>query len=392
MAKFVLATGMDDLDAALRAQYAEQYTVSSVSYLQGLTVLNLQSSDTVLVTATLSDSVDGDAGFLLVVEHLRRNGVRVIFLDHSRPVGDPLVSALIQRGVYDLLLSDELILETVFERIDHPATYGDVEGFLTIGENILFSNPSSRKALVWRKQEEPKEEEPRKNKRPPLYLGFRLPERRSVVVAKSESKIITVSGLPGAGVSFVALHLARALSKRGQTRLVEASKRPIYARWLHGPTEWDGANLWVHNPHTSYNAWTVSETLVLFTAVTSGPLLREVIKAARDSDLVTVVDTRLEDIEGEVDVLVVPPDPEKIARLETIIPRLLIINMSPPHLPIDPVEYAPGLWANTVVSLCPFFSEQSIAVITGQALEGIEPLADTWATACQAKIKGASTP
>ncbi|WP_067936967.1 hypothetical protein [Alicyclobacillus kakegawensis] len=393
MSKLILATGMEDFDQALEARYKEQYTVQTVSYLQGLTVLGLGQGDTVVLTRVLPDSGAGDAGFVAVVEHLRRYGVRVVFLDQSRPKGDPLVSALVHRGVYDLLLADELMLEEVFDRIDHPATYGDVEALL-VEEDHLGKGSITRKPITWRRQQpaesaedqrtESTESESSKerirSKRPALRLSLRLPELHNKGESKSQCEavgppLITVSGLPGAGVTFVALHLARALSRTRQTVLIEASDRPILGRWLNGPAEWDGANAFARGAQTLEEAWHLSSMLTLLPAQGSGPSLAAVKKCLRGltNDVTVVTDVRLSDLMNEVDVLVVPPDPEKIAYVSRLTPRLLVVNMVPERLPVDPMEYA-GAWTDTAVATVPYLPEQSLAVIAGEVLSGLDSL------------------
>jgi hypothetical protein len=394
MSKLILATGMEDFDEALKARYREQYTVQSVSYLQGLTVLGLGQGDTVVLTRVLPDSGAGDAGFVSVVEHLRRHGVRVVFLDESRPKGDPLVSALVHLGVYDLLLDDELVLEQVFDRIDHPGTYGDVETFL-VEHDRLDERSTLRKPLTWHRQQptesseeapstDSAEPEPLKErtrpKRPALRLSLRFPEWHTTGESKPKSettgpRVITVSGLPGAGVTFVALHLAQALSRTRKTVLIEASDRPILGRWLNGPAEWDGANAWTRGAQSIEEAWHLSSTLTLLPAQGSGPSLAGVQKSLRglSDDVTVVVDARLSDLTNEVDALVVPPDPEKIAYVSHLTPRLLVVNMTPQRLPVDPGEYA-GAWTDTEVATIPYLSEQSVAVIAGEALNGLDSL------------------
>ncbi|MCL6539810.1 MAG: hypothetical protein K6T87_04340 [Roseiflexus sp.] len=393
MSKLILATGMEDFDQALEARYKAQYTVQTVSYLQGLTVLGLGQGDTVVLTRVLPDSGAGDEGFVAVIEHLRRYGVRVVFLDQSRPKGDPLVSALVHRGVYDLLLADELVLEQVFDRIDHPATYGDVEALL-VEEDRLGKGSGSRRLLTWRRQqpaesaedertestESESSKERTRSKRPALRLSLRLPEWHSVREANPPSepegaRLITVSGLPGSGVTFVALHLARAFSRTQQTVLIEASDRPIIGRWLHGPADWDGANAWVRSDECLEEAWHLSDTLTLLPAQSSGPSLAAVRKATRHlhDETIVVVDARLSDLVNDVDVLVVPPDPEKISYVFHLTPRVLVVNMTPERLPVDPAEYA-GAWTNVEIITVPYVPEQSVAVISGELLNEIEQI------------------
>ncbi|SFU95210.1 hypothetical protein [Alicyclobacillus macrosporangiidus] len=388
MAKLVIATGLDDLDEALRNRYKDLYTVQTVSYLQGLTVLPLDQGDVVILTRVLPDSGAGDAGFVAVVEHLRRRGVRIVFLDQSRPAGDPLVTALVHRGVYDLLLADEIVLEAVFERIDHPGTYGDVQAFVQM-EDDLYKGQRSRKPLTWRKDAPESVEqstEPQTAKRPAVRPGLRLSDwrARGPITKSAEPRargprVVTVSGLPGSGVSFVALHLARALVNRDITVLIEASDRPILTRWLHGPTDWDGANTWVHGGLSLNETWRLSDGLMVLPAQGCGPSLASVRKALRGiPDQVTVViDARLSDLEDSVDVLVVPPDPEKVSLVSHLSPKLLVVNMAPNRLPVHPGEYA-GAWSKTVVCTCPFLPDQSLAVIEGRALDGLEETGQVW--------------
>lgn len=390
MDRLILATGIDELDKRLQEHYAGLRDVETVTYLQALTLLSLTTGDTVLLSDSLSTSGSGSDGFIRVVEHLRKRNVRVVYLGVARSKGDPLVQALIHRGVYDLLLvPDEILLEDIFSHVEHPATYGDVAHWLTPVGVMEPENFHRRPVLSWRARDEGSaDDEPTmpertesSSKRPPALMGWNRPNPKPEVF-QTGPKVITVTGLPGSGVSFVALHLALSYAKTKQVTLIETSHRPTYTKWLNGPVGDRGAQQ-LAAKKVPERRWVVKENLRILPAHSDerGPSLRSILPAVNvlGTDVV-ILDVALDDVRslGEpVDVLVIPPDIVKAEHVRDIQTGLVVVNMAPKSLPVELAEYG-QLWSGVRVASCPYVQEQALAVVTGRAVEGMEKVVETW--------------
>lgn len=354
MAKLILATGIDGLDKALQSQLGADDRVESVSFLHALTVIRIASTDTVI----LSDSIpmSGVTALVDIVDSLRRGGVRVIFLGATKTKDDKLIPALVSRGVYDLLLSDDMTIEDVVDLIRTPATYADVAHWMVGGATVDTTINHRRPSLTLRKQGDALVENVQKNVEPQARPSMRWGKRKELelVQVKMPKKVI-VTGLPGSGVSFVSLHIALAYAKTSSVTLVETSHRPVYRSWLNGPV------------HDHLQIITSSLRSQLGTLSTM------------DTDIV-VIDADLEDVRhlGEhIDVLVVPPDIIKIEYVKDVHPGLVVVNMAPNELPVELQEFG-RVWPSVAISSCPFVQDQVLAVVMGRAVEGIGAMAAAW--------------
>jgi hypothetical protein len=344
---------MDDLDEALAAQLGAEYDIEAVSFLHALTVIRIDPADTVLVSESIQ-MTGGIAALVDIVDHLRRGGVRVLFLGTAKEKDDKLIPALVSRGVYDLILSDDLTLDDIVDRIHTPATYTDVAHW-TVSANL---RPTQRRpALTWHKQADEAvtvtEEKP--SERPLIRLNWGGTKKKETT-PKPTTKRIVVTGLPGAGVSFVALHLALAYVQTDSVTLASTSCRPSYTAWLNGTT---------------------NDRLTVL------PLeLRQVMWSSADvvDTKVMVIDADLDEVRrlaGEVDVLVIPPDIAKADYVQDIHARLVIVNMVPNMLPVELGEYG-RVWMNAPIAACPFMQEQALAMVMGRPVEGMTATAAAW--------------
>lgn len=360
MPKLILATGMDDLDEALTAQLDTEYDIEAVSFLHALTVIHIDPTDTILVSESIQ-MTGGIAALVDIVDHLRRGGVRVLFLGTAKEKDDKLIPALVSRGVYDLILSDDLTLDDIVDRIHVPATYTDAAHW-TVNANL---RPTQRRpALTWHKQADEAvpvtEEKP--SERPFIRLNWGGTKKKETTPKPVPNRIV-VTGLPGAGVSFVALHLALAYAQTDSVTLVSTSCRPSYTAWLNG---------------TQHDRLTVL------------PLeLRQVMWSSPDVDTkVMVIDADLDEVRrlaGEVDVLVIPPDVSKAEYVQDIHARLVIVNMVPNMLPVELGEYG-RVWMNVPIASCPFMQEQALAAVMGKPVEGMTATAAAWMGALVVKL------
>ena len=391
MTQFIFATGMDELDRALTEHVKQMgYQVESVGYLQGLTVVPTSAGDVVLLSDAVPMSGAGLKSAVDIVDRLRRKGVRVIFIGANRPEHDRLIPEFISRGVYDILLSDDLLLTDILDRIRVPAEYADVADWMmgaSASQDVNRPALSQKTSLTWRKEpavEEPKQDISEGIQRPEQSERrlLKWPTRESKQKPKKvEQRIITVTGLPGSGVSFIALHLAATFSERYRVTLIEASRRPTYAHWLNGPRQDRGAQQ-LAGRKVIERRWMYTDNLRILPShpEEAGPYVVLVREAAKelDSDVV-IIDAALEDVRkesGDVDVLVVPPDVVKTRHVRDIHTRFVVVNMAPPLLPVDLAEYG-RLWSPVSVTTCPYMAEQALSVVTGE-LVGMNDVMQEW--------------
>ncbi|MCF8567040.1 hypothetical protein LLE49_20165 [Alicyclobacillus tolerans] len=387
MTRIILATGMDDLDDALKIQLPSDFQVESVSYLQALTVVDLHAGDIVMVSDRIPMSGAGDHAFMDVMDDLRKRDVRVIYIGEARPQDDKWIPAFISRGIYDLLLSDVIHLEDIVARVFEPATYADVAHWMAGKDPIVRSGSYSlhRPTLTWRKEKdeitkvESTSQESKTTQERPFRLGFGKTHWEGT---KPQTKVVTVTGLPGAGVSFVALHLALSYSKVGRVTLIELSQRPVYTKWLNGPVGDRGAQQ-LGAKKIPERRWMPYDSLRILPAHSDerGPSLRVVRPMLQELDTdVVILDVSLDDVRNlvePVDVLVIPPDVVKADHVRDIQTRLVVVNSVPRVLPVELEEYGRA-WPGATVASCPYVAEQALAVVTGKAVDGPDQVSDTW--------------
>lgn len=382
MSRVILATGLDELDRALRERISSTYAVESVSFLQALTVIRIETGDVVILSDDISMSRIVDGTLVETVDYLRRQDVRVIYLGSARSKGDKVVHALISRGVYDLLLSDEMSLDDIVARLDSPATYADVAHWMTkpVVTERVQAERLRRPTLTWRNQST--EGEPvwtdvkADDTQGSTHFVGRLGNTQPEESRKVGPRIVTVTGLPGSGVSFIALHLALSYAKTQRVTLIEASQRPVYTKWLNGPAGDRGAQQ-LGAKKIPERRWMINDHLRILPAHPDerGPNLRTILPVLSELDTdVVIVDVALDDVRNlsePVYVLVIPPDIVKAEHVRDIQTRLVMVNMAPSVLPVELEEYGRA-WTGVPVASCAYVPEQALAVVTGRAVEGVE--------------------
>lgn len=369
MSKIILATGINDLEEMVRERLTEfPEPIQSVLFLQALTIVDVDANTIVLLSDILQNS--GDQHIIDVIDHLRKAGARVIFLGVERPSHDPMIQALISRGVYDLFLSDEISIDDILNAIERPATYADVAHFLTMRTGV--SNvPSFRRPVILNKEDENEISGAETSPLPsPSRKLFRNRSRDRLENGVKTQKTIIVTGLPGAGVSFVALQVALSYSDKQRVALIEASDRPTYVSWLSGPPNDDGSNQ-LAMKRTPERAWWYTDNLRVYPANESGPALKSVMPAAASLDVdVVVIDARLQDVNSHgssTDILVVPPDPTKIRYANVVNTSEVVVNMAPKVLPVEIYEYGRN-WPGASIRTIPWRDEQALSVVSGQTI------------------------
>lgn len=342
MAKLILATGIDGLDQALQTLLGSAYQVESVSFLHALTVISIEPSDTVII----SDSIPMNGGMeslVDIIDKLRRGGVRVVFLGAEKPKDDPMIPALVSRGVYDLLLSDDMTVEDIVDLLHTPATYADVAHW--VASKVSSSANSRRPTLTLKKQEEQAKSDQKDveelHARPSIRVGWK--KKKEPDQMKTFKKVV-VTGLPGSGVSFIALHLAMSYAQTKHVTLIETTRRPVFRSWLYG---------------TGHDRLRIERMD-----------LQSIRLSKWETDIV-VIDADIEDVrrlDEQVDVLVVPPDIVKVEYVKDVHPRLVIVNLVPRELPVELEEFG-RVWSDVAISSCSFMQDQALAIVLGKPIE-----------------------
>lgn len=197
-------------------------------------------------------------------------------------------------------------------------------------------------------------------------------ETRPQAVPTGENVCIVISGVPGAGSTFVGLNLAELLKHESTVNYVEASMRPCLTTWLGAEDAEATASLL--SPMQS--AFTRDNLNVY----TRSPFedeevnLRAIATEMESWTGLSVLDLALQDYLASVEhafasrtvrVLVTTSDLHRCRYLEGIPADIVVINQVPERLPIDEQEYQ-ALWPNATVTFVPYEPEQSISIVQGQ--------------------------
>ncbi|EPZ44303.1 MULTISPECIES: hypothetical protein [Alicyclobacillus] len=365
MKRLILATGIPELEEVLQPRVKELFdAVESVLFLQALTIVPVDRDTTVLLSDTIQHS--GSRHMVDVVDFLRRQDVRIVYIGEGQVVTSPFVQELLSRSVYDLILRDDLSLGDIIHTLEHPSTYADVAHL--VAPNIVQTQHShSKRTLVVRTSDN--DDSDGEKFTSATRKKMRLFPRREKILEQTYPETIIVSGLPGAGVSYIALKIAMKHAQTRRVALIEASDRPTYARWLNGPANDDGANE-LAMKKTPERSWWFTQTLRIYPASpdTGGPTLKSLLGSLSSLDTdIAVIDARFVDVQSFgnlTDVLVVPPDPAKIEYVSGINTKELVVNMAPLSLPVELEEYATA-WKDIKVRAVPWSTEQTLAVVSG---------------------------
>lgn len=123
-------------------------SVGAITYREGIVPALLEyKADTVLLRDTLGGSVKIDD--LIQQIRLECPLVRIIFICSQRPKTDPLISTLISYGIYDLIISDSVPVQTIISYILHPRNFRDVAAYF---KPINFEDPAEEPTTAPRKE------------------------------------------------------------------------------------------------------------------------------------------------------------------------------------------------------------------------------------------------
>lgn len=102
--------------------------VGAVTYKEAVVPAIIENkADIVLIRDTLGGSLSE----IDLVQQVRMEcpTVRIIYISKQRPKGDPLISSIIGYGVYDVIISDSVQLQTIVSYIKQPRTIRDVAAY-----------------------------------------------------------------------------------------------------------------------------------------------------------------------------------------------------------------------------------------------------------------------
>lgn len=131
-------------------QIKEQYlNVGAITYREGVVPALLEyKADTVL----LRDTLGGSQKIEDLIKQIRLECplVRIIFICSQRPKTDPFISTLISYGIYDLIVSDSVPVQTIISYILSPRNFKDVAAYF---KPINYEDPVSETVTAAPKKE-----------------------------------------------------------------------------------------------------------------------------------------------------------------------------------------------------------------------------------------------
>lgn len=140
--RLLFAINHKDTEDAITAQLGNDYLcVGAVAYREAvLPAITEHHADLVVIRETLG-------GFLSMEDlawqiRLECPDVRIIFLASQRRRGDPFLSLLVSYGIYDIIVSDAVQIQTIVSYILHPRTIRDVAVYFKPG-TVLEDKPES---------------------------------------------------------------------------------------------------------------------------------------------------------------------------------------------------------------------------------------------------------
>lgn len=127
--KLLFAINHKDTEDKIAAQVRSKcLCVGAVTYREAVLPAILENhADIVLIRDTLGGSLKIED--LIRQIRLECPTVRIIFLSCYRQKGDPLLSALISYGIYDIIISDSVQIQTIVSYIVSPRTFRDVAAY-----------------------------------------------------------------------------------------------------------------------------------------------------------------------------------------------------------------------------------------------------------------------
>lgn len=127
--RLLFAINHKDTEDKISAQVRSKcLCVGAVTYREAVLPAILENhADIVLIRDTLGGALKMED--LIRQIRLECPLVRIIFLSSSRPKGDPLISALVSYGIYDIIISDAVQLQTIVSYIVSPRTFRDVAAY-----------------------------------------------------------------------------------------------------------------------------------------------------------------------------------------------------------------------------------------------------------------------
>ena len=124
--RLLFAINHKDTEDAIMAQLGDDYLcVGAVAYREAvLPAITEHHADLVVIRETLG----GFLGMENLAWQIRLEcpDVRIVFLASQRRRGDPFLSMLVSYGIYDIIVSDAVQIQTIVSYILHPRTIRDV--------------------------------------------------------------------------------------------------------------------------------------------------------------------------------------------------------------------------------------------------------------------------
>lgn len=127
--RLLFAINHKDTEDKIAAQVRSKcLCVGAVTYREAVLPAILENhADIVLIRDTLGGSLKIED--LIRQIRLECPEVRIIFLSRMRQKGDALISALISYGIYDIIISDSVQIQTIVSYIVSPRTFRDVAAY-----------------------------------------------------------------------------------------------------------------------------------------------------------------------------------------------------------------------------------------------------------------------
>ncbi|MFD1674860.1 hypothetical protein [Alicyclobacillus fodiniaquatilis] len=384
MRKLWIGTGIEGFDRIINDKFSDEFEPFIVSYAMGFEMIHGQHGDVAIISEMLGTEnalgLEPNVVYLRVINHLRKQGVRVCFFGTETDQDKDFIKELVSRGVYDILFSDDMSYGEVFHLVEAPNSYAEVSHWF---DNAKSPQNQTRKriSLSLHEHVEEVEEITEKQKVSTQNKSFfswsnkrKTRDSNEVSVNKIQPKIILVSGLPGTGSSFISLNLAVSLSSKYNTAFVEASERPILSSWMG----WSGGEdsvIKLAKGQPVERRRMISESLRAYNADqdldTSIINVEALIQASRrleyDYIIIDIPFVQFVKIKADYKVLVSNSDLAKCRRVSSVKSSLVVLNMTPKRLPVDLAEYQ-SFWPNTPLVTCPFLEDQSLSIVLGRPL------------------------
>ncbi len=165
--KLIVATGYDQLDEIISEQFEGIEVVGQAIYGEQIVKLALEKqAEIVLFSETLpisrrnnEDFVGAETNIIKIVEELVDENVRVVMMINQRPSGHYFLEQLIQRGVYDLIMGDNIHIDYIKDMLFQPRTRKDVKHLITEKEVRTDDEYRAKNIHIQHQQEETEQEQ-----------------------------------------------------------------------------------------------------------------------------------------------------------------------------------------------------------------------------------------